>query len=80
MAGVSLGMTLMHFVVTLLAVVMMLRRLLPLSAELAPKLQRALYGLHPHIAWAVLLCAAIFLYEALALPRKRLLVVPDADA
>ncbi len=36
MAGVSLGMTLMHFVVTLLAVVMMLRRLLPLSPELAP--------------------------------------------
>lgn len=75
MVGVSLGMTLMHFVVTALAVVMMLRRLLPLNPDFAPHLQRALYGLHPHIAWAVMLCAAIFLYEALALPRKRLPIV-----
>lgn len=79
MAGVSLGMTLMHLIVTALAVVMMLRRLLPLNPDFAPHLQRALYGLHPHIAWAVLLCAAIFLYEALALPRKRLLHVGEPN-
>ncbi len=71
MAGVSLGMTLLHLVVTVLAAIMMLRQLLPLNPQLAPKLTAALSGLHPHIAWAVLLCAAIFLYEALALPRRR---------
>ncbi len=74
MAGVSLGMTLMHLIVTALAVVMMFRRLLPLNPDLAPHLQRALTGLHPHIAWAVLLCGGIFLYEAVALPRKRTLL------
>jgi hypothetical protein len=71
MAGVSLGMTLLHLVVTALASEMLLRQLLLLNPTLAPRLSRALSGFHPHIAWAAMLCAAIFMYEALAFPLRR---------
>lgn len=68
--AVSLGWGLMHLIVTAISTSMILRMLLVLHPQLAPGLNRVLASLHPGVAWAVLLCAGIYLYAAVAPHRS----------
>ena len=68
--AVSIGWGLMHVVVTAISTSMILRMLLVLHPLLTPGLNKVLASLHPGVAWAVLLCAGIYLYAAVA-PHRR---------
>jgi hypothetical protein len=63
--GVGLGMTLMHLVVSGLALGMMAHSQLGFDRGFAPEWHRFIAGMHPDAGWAVLLCAGIYLYMAL---------------
>ena len=70
--AVSFGWGLTYLVVTALSTSMILRLLLEFGQDRlqAPRLSRVLASMHPGAAWAVLLCAGIFLYFAIA-PHRR---------
>lgn len=70
--AISFGWGLMHLVITALSTSMIVRLLLEFGQNRlqAPKLSRWLVSMHPGAAWAVLLCAGIFLYFAIA-PQPR---------
>lgn len=70
--AVSVGWGLMHVVVTAISTSMIVRLLLEFGGNRpqAPGLTKVLASLHPGAAWAVLLCAAIYLYFAVAPHRK----------
>jgi hypothetical protein len=60
--GVSLGATLLHILITLLACVAMGTWI---AADKSPALTRLLDGMYPDSAWAVLLIVLIVLYLSL---------------
>src|SRR5207253_2134445 len=61
-AGVDLGLTLLHLLVTAIATVMIAQGMLLKKPDFAPAWLRFVNGTHPDVGWLVLLCAAIFLY------------------
>jgi hypothetical protein len=70
--AVSLGWGLMHLLLTAVATSMIVRALMVYGANRPelPRLARALNGIHPGISWAVLVCAGVFLYCAVAPHRQ----------
>jgi hypothetical protein len=71
--AISLGWGLLHVVISAIATSMILRTMLTFGKRNPeyPRLTHTLLGLHPGISWAVVLCAAIFLYCAVAPGRRR---------
>lgn len=69
--AVSFGWGLMHLILVAISTSMILRLLLEMHPPQAPGLAKVLASLHPGVAWAVLMCAGIYLYAAVA-PRRRL--------
>ncbi len=68
--GVSFGMTLLHLFISALACEMIIPYVLNRDPSLLPGLRHFIAGVFPGDAWAVLLCAAIFLYQILKTPRS----------
>lgn len=68
--AVSFGWALMHVIITAISTSMILRLLLMMHPAQTPGLAKVLASLHPGVAWAVLLCAGIYLYAAVA-PHRR---------
>ena len=71
--AISLGWGLMHLLLSAIATQMIFRALLfdgPNRPDW-PTLGRVLRGIHPGISWAVLVCAALFLYCAVAPHRRK---------
>jgi hypothetical protein len=70
--AISVGWGLMHLLLTAIATSMILRSIMFFGKDRpeAPTLGRVLHGIHPGISWAVLVCAALFLYCAVA-PNRR---------
>lgn len=70
--AVSFGWGLMHLFLTAISTSMIVRLLLEFGSNRpdAPELNKVLGSMHPGIAWAVLLCAAIYLYFAVAPHRQ----------
>ena len=71
--AISAGWGLLHVLISAIATSMILRTMLTFGKARPeyPRLAHTLLGLHPGISWAVVLCAAIFLYCAIA-PHRRL--------
>jgi hypothetical protein len=69
--GASRGLTLLHILLSAVALAMMVLCSLYQNPSAAPGLQRILDRLHPDVGWAVLLCAAIYLYIALSGGTRR---------
>jgi hypothetical protein len=69
--AVSLGWGLMHLLLSGIATSMIFRALLFDGGNRPdlPTLGRFLRGIHPGISWAVLVCAAVFLYRAVFTER-----------
>lgn len=67
----SLGWGLMHLILAAISTSMILRPLLMMHASQAPALSKVLASLHPGVSWAVLLCAGIYLYAAVAPHRGK---------
>ncbi len=76
MVGVSMGMTLLHLLLTLLAAGTIFNQLLGQDPTFAPALHRTLTGFYPSMGWLIALCAAIFLYRSIATGRKSRLLTP----
>jgi hypothetical protein len=76
MVGVSVGMSLMQFLLTVLSCVMLGTRLLHVSPNTAPVALSMFDPTHPDLGYAMLLIAAVFLYGALA-PGRRAARVGD---
>jgi hypothetical protein len=68
-AGVDLGLTLLHLLVTAISAVMIAQGMLVRDPAFAPAWLKFVNGTHPDVGWLVLLCTAIFLYAAL-MPRR----------
>jgi hypothetical protein len=68
-AGVSTGMTLLHLLLTALAFEMIVPYILDRDPSLWPTLHRFIASVFPGDAWAVLFCAAIFLFQILKTSR-----------
>jgi hypothetical protein len=89
-AGVSVGTTLLSLFLSLWAWAMTIDQMLRNGArtqflqDLAPdagaRLYAAVAATHPDIAWALLLCAAIFLYLSLAPGSRRSGIRPSGIA
>ena len=73
MVALGLGWTLLHLLISALATSMILRTMITWGKSRPdfPRLAHVLTGLHPGVSWAVVLCAAIFLYCAVAPGRAR---------
>lgn len=71
--AVSIGWGLMHVFLTIVSTSMIVRLLLEFGANRpqAPGWTKVLGSMHPGVAWAVLLCAGIYLYFAVAPHRPR---------
>jgi len=76
MLGVSVGMSLMQFLLTVLSCIMLGTKLLHLAPNTAPVALSIFDPTHPDLGYAMLLIAAVFLYGALA-PRRRAAPVGD---
>lgn len=70
--AISAGWGLLHVLISAITTSMILRTMLTFGKARPdyPKVAHVLTGLHPGISWAVVLCAAIFLYCAVA-PHRR---------
>lgn len=68
--GVSGGMTLLHLMLTAFAFEMIVPYVLERDPRLLPGLHRFFAGVFPGDSWAVLLCAAVFLYQILKTPTQ----------
>ncbi len=68
--GVSDGMTLLHLLLTAFSFEMIVPYVLDRDPHLLPGLHRFFAGVFPGDSWAVLLCAAVFLYQILKTPRQ----------
>ncbi len=66
--GVSPGMTLLHLLLTSFSFQMIIPYVLDRDPHLLPGLHRFFAGVFPGDSWAVLLCAAVFLYQILKTP------------
>jgi hypothetical protein len=76
MLGVSVGMSLMQFLLTVFSCMMLGTRLLHVSPNSAPVTFSIFDPTHPDLGYAMLLIAAVFLYGALA-PGRRAARVGD---
>ena len=70
-AGVGVGMTLLHLLVTTLAFNQMILALLQRDQGMMPVARSMLGRLFPEVGWLVLLLAAVCLYASLAPSRRR---------
>lgn len=68
-AGIGLGMTLLHLLVSGVALQMILHTMLRGNRGFLPQWFEVFEGAHPDIGWMVLLCAGVYLYLAAA-PRS----------
>jgi hypothetical protein len=67
----SVGLTLLHVLISGLATMMILHRLLLSHPDYMPGVLRVLQGTHPGLAWAMLLCLGMMLFISLAPRRPR---------
>jgi hypothetical protein len=65
----SAGLALIHLLLTALAAAMILHRMLLASPDYMPNVLRVLNGMHPDIAWALLLCLGVMVAMSL-IPRR----------
>ncbi len=70
MVGVSLGMTLMHLLLSALAAATIFNQLLSSDPNFAPTIHRTISGFFPSMGWLIALCAAVFLYGAMMGSRR----------
>jgi hypothetical protein len=70
-AGVSLGTTLLHLLVTAVAFSQVIQPMLKRDHDLLPDTRAFVNGLFPEIGWLVLLLAAVYLFLSLAPSRRR---------
>ena len=70
--GVDWGLALLHLFITAIAWLMEIHTMLADKPRYAPDFLSDLDGIHPGIGWAVMLCAAIFLYVAVTPSTKRI--------
>jgi hypothetical protein len=68
-AAVGVGPVLLHLLVTALATGMMAHSMLGFDATFAPAWLTTVRGMHPHVGWAIMLLAGIYLYLSLAPAR-----------
>ncbi len=69
-AGVGLGFTLLHLVITAAGWIMIAQGMYNGNQGFWPEMHRFLQGTHPDIGWLVLLAAGILFYAAVV-PRRR---------
>lgn len=76
--AVGLGWGLLHLVLTAISTSMILGPLLMMHPQQAPGVSKVIASLHPGAGWAVLLCAGIYLYAAIAPHRRTRRIAGDA--
>ncbi len=78
MVGVSLGMTLLHLLVTLISFGMMFHTM-PRDPNILPGMRWFFQQAHPGLGWAILLVAGVFLYLSLRPQPKHRPMVETPD-
>lgn len=72
-AGVNLGMTLLHLLITACSAVMIWRTLISFDPRFQPWIEQWTRGMIPGIGWAVLVVAMVILWQSIAWRPRRLL-------
>ncbi len=71
MAGVGLGMTLLHVLLSVFSWSMMAQTMYDVNRGYDPAMNRLLHGTHPDMGWALLLIVAIVGYVALSKRKEK---------